>query len=62
MSHQAASRPFPPAGSTIVNRKVLVRRQNAEYRQREYLSEREVNQVITALAAVITWFTSRSDR
>jgi hypothetical protein len=48
MSYQAASRPSHPAESTVVNRKVLARRKNAAYRQREYLSEQEVNQVITA--------------
>jgi len=37
---------------TIVNRKVPVRRKNAEYRNREYLSEKEVGQVIDAAANV----------
>jgi type 1 fimbriae regulatory protein FimE len=52
MSHYATSRPSNHAGSTIVNWKVLVRRKNAEYRNREYLSEKEVNAVITAATHV----------
>ena len=52
MSHQAASRPSRHAEPTIINRKVLARRKNAAYRQREYLSEQEVNRVITAATQV----------
>lgn len=52
MSHHATSRPSHHAGSTIVNRKVLVRRKNADYRNREYLSEQEVNAVIAAATHV----------
>jgi len=48
MSNQAASGPSHHAAPTIVNRKVIVRHKNADYRNREYLSEREVGQVITA--------------
>jgi type 1 fimbriae regulatory protein FimE len=36
----------------IVNRKVLVRRKNSDYRNREYLSEKEVNAVISAASKV----------
>lgn len=52
MSNQAASRPDSQAGPSIVNRNVLIRRKNIDYRPREYLSEREVNQVITAASQV----------
>ena len=52
MSNQATSRPSHHAKPTIVNRKVLVRRKNADYRNREYLSEKEVNEVITAATQV----------
>ena len=52
MSNHAASRPSRDAGPTIVNRKVPVRRKNAECRNREYLSEKEVGQVIDAAADV----------
>lgn len=52
MSHQAASGPSHHAEPTIVNRKVLVRRKNADYRQREYLSEPEVNRVMSAASRV----------
>ena len=37
---------------TIVNRKVPVRRKNADYRNREYLSEKEVGRLIDAAANV----------
>ena len=37
---------------TIVNRKVPVRHKNAEYRNREYLSEKEVNAVVAVAAQV----------
>ena len=52
MSNQAASRPSHHAEPPIVNRKVLVRRKNAHYRNRECLSEQEVSQVITAATHV----------
>jgi len=43
--HSAATAP------TIVNRKVPVRQPNSEYRNREYLSDKEVARVMTAAAA-----------
>lgn len=52
MSNHAASNAASHTVPTIVNRKVLVRRKNAEYRNREYLSEKEVSQIIEAAAAV----------
>jgi type 1 fimbriae regulatory protein FimB/type 1 fimbriae regulatory protein FimE len=52
MSNQAASRPDPHTEPTIVNRKVLVRRKNADYRHREYLSEKEVNELIAVATQV----------
>src|SRR5512144_389568 len=52
MSSHASSRPSHHTEPTIVNRKVLVRRKNTEYRNREYLSEKEVNKVITAATQV----------
>ena len=42
----APSRPAP----TIVKRKVPRRRPNSDYRNREYLSEKEVGEVIAAAA------------
>ena len=48
MSNQAASEPSHHAAPTIVNRKVLVRRKNTDYRHREYLSQPEVNKVMAA--------------
>ncbi len=50
MSDSAASRPDPHTGPILENRKVLARRKNAEYRQREYLSETEVKAVMGAAA------------
>jgi type 1 fimbriae regulatory protein FimB/type 1 fimbriae regulatory protein FimE len=52
MSNHAASSPPGHAGPTIVNRKVPIRRKNADYRNREYLSEKEVNAVIAAATKV----------
>lgn len=52
MSNHAASNAASHTVPTIVNWKVLVRRKNAEYRNREYLSEKEVSQIIEAAAAV----------
>jgi integrase len=51
MSNPAAARPDDPPGPPIVNRKVPVRRKNADYRSREYLSETEVAAVGAAAAA-----------
>ena len=48
MNDSANSKPDPHAGPALENRKVLVRRKSAEYRQREYLSEIEVKAVIAA--------------
>lgn len=39
-----------PAASTIVKQKVPIRQPNSEYRSREYLSEKEVGEVIAAAA------------
>ena len=50
MSNPAAARPDDPPGPPIVNRKVPVRRKNADYRSREYLSETEVAAVSAAAA------------
>lgn len=50
MSNHAASSPARHPGPAIVNRKVPVRHKNTEYRNREYLSEKEVGQVIDAAA------------
>ena len=51
MSTPAALRPDTPPGSPIVNRKVPVRRQNADYHRCDYLSEQEMADVIVAAAA-----------
>ena len=53
MSNHAVSSPPLHAGPTIVNRKVPVRRKNADYRNREYLSEKEVNAVVAAASQVL---------
>ena len=50
MSNHAASSPARHTVPAIVNRKVPIRRKNPEYRNREYLSEKEVGQVIDAAA------------
>lgn len=50
MSNYAASSPARHTVPAIVNRKVPIRRKNTEYRNREYLSEKEVGQVINAAA------------
>lgn len=50
MSNHAASSPARHTVTAIVNRKVPIRRKNTEYRNREYLSEKEVGQVIDAAA------------
>jgi type 1 fimbriae regulatory protein FimB/type 1 fimbriae regulatory protein FimE len=52
MSIQAASRPVEHTSPTIENRKVPIRKTNAAYRSREYLSDREVTALIAAAAAV----------
>ena len=48
MNKNGAHGPSGSAVPTIVNRKVPVRRPNADYRSREYLSEKEVATVIAA--------------
>lgn len=50
MKKKGPRRPVAAAAPTIVNRKVPVRRRNADYRSREYLSEKEVVSVMTAAA------------
>lgn len=52
MSHQAGYTPHDGTPPSIENRKVLVRRANAAYRRREYLSEKEVAAVMAAAATV----------
>jgi type 1 fimbriae regulatory protein FimE len=52
MSRSAGSRPPDGTPPTIENRKVPVRRPNAAYRGREYLSDREVAALMTAAASV----------
>jgi hypothetical protein len=51
MSTPAAPRPDTPPGPPTVNRKVPVRRQNADYHRCDYLSEQEMADVIVAAAA-----------
>src|SRR5450631_4283430 len=50
LNKQRARKRAIPAAPTIVKRKVPRRRPNAEYRSREYLSEREVGDVVAAAA------------
>jgi type 1 fimbriae regulatory protein FimB/type 1 fimbriae regulatory protein FimE len=50
MKKRGPLRPVAAAAPTIVNRKVPVRRRNADYRSREYLSEKEVVSVMSAAA------------
>lgn len=52
MSNHAGSTPPDGGPPTIENRKVPVRRANAAYRSREYLSEKEVAALMTAAASV----------
>lgn len=52
MNDHAASSLEKQTEPTIVNRKVPVRRKNVEYRNREYLSEKEVNAMIKAATNV----------
>lgn len=52
MSIQAGSRPVEHTPPAIENRKVPIRKANAVYRSREYLSDREVTAMIEAAAAV----------
>ena len=52
MSIQAGSRPVEHIPPAIENRKVPIRKANAVYRSREYLSDREVTAMIAAAAAV----------
>jgi type 1 fimbriae regulatory protein FimE len=52
MSIQAGSRPVGHTPPAIENRKVPIRKANAVYRSREYLSDREVTAMIAAAAAV----------
>ena len=51
MNKQRARKRAIRATPTIVNRKVPRRRPNADYRSREYLSEKEVGEVIAAAAS-----------
>jgi integrase len=48
MNKNRARRPSGPAAPTIVNWKVPMRRPNADYRSREYLSEKGVARVLAA--------------
>src|SRR5215475_10524202 len=50
LNKQRARKRAIPAAPTIVKRKVPRRRPNADYRSREYLSEKEVGEVIVAAA------------
>lgn len=50
MSSHAASSPPDRTAPAVVNRKVPVRRKNADYRNREYLWEKEVNALVVAAA------------
>ena len=50
MNKQRARKRAIPAAPTIVKRKVPRRRPNSEYRNREYLSEKEVGEVVAAAA------------
>jgi type 1 fimbriae regulatory protein FimE len=52
MSNHAASGPPERPPLTIENRKVPVRRANAAYRSREYLSEKEVEALMAAAASL----------
>ena len=50
MNKNRARKRAIPASPTIVKRKVPLRRPNSDYRNREYLSEKEVGKVIAAAA------------
>src|SRR5450755_1294155 len=50
LNKQRARKRAIPAAPTIVKRKVPRRRPNSEYRSREYLSEKEVGEVVAAAA------------
>ena len=50
MNKNRARKRAIPASSIIVKRKVPLRRPNSDYRNREYLSEKEVGKVIAAAA------------
>jgi type 1 fimbriae regulatory protein FimE len=50
LNKQRARKRAIPAAPTIVKRKVPRRRPNSDYRNREYLSEREVGEVVAAAA------------
>jgi type 1 fimbriae regulatory protein FimE len=52
MSKNAGSAPQTPKAPTIENRKVPLRRPNAAYRSREYLSNKEVTALMKAAARV----------
>lgn len=52
MSKHKLSEATDLSAPNIVNRKVFVRRKNLTYRNREYLSEKEVNAVISAASKV----------
>jgi type 1 fimbriae regulatory protein FimE len=51
LNKQRARKRAIPAAPTIVKRKVPRRRPNSDYRSREYLSEKEVGEVVAAAAA-----------
>ena len=52
MSKKAGSTPPTPTAPTIENRKVPLRRANAAYRSREYLSDQEVAALMKAAARI----------
>ncbi len=52
MNKKGARKHTIPAAPSIVNRKVPQRRSNADYRSREYLTEKEVGKVIAAAATL----------
>lgn len=54
MSTPAAPRPDTPPGPPTVNRKVAVRRQNADYHRCDYLSEQEMADVIVAAMTCVS--------
>jgi hypothetical protein len=50
LNEQRARKRAIPAAPTIVKRKVPRRRLNSDYRNREYLTEKEVKEVVAAAA------------
>jgi hypothetical protein len=53
MSKHKPSKATDLSAPNIVKRKVFVRRKNSDYRNREYLTEKEVNAVISAASKVV---------